>query len=659
MSMDLSAFFDVFYEEAEELLADMEKLLLGLDLDAPNLEDLDGIFRAAHSIKGGSATFGMSEISELTHVLESLLDLLRKQALHPTREHVDTLLLAKDVLQAMIAARRGGAPLPGEQQADLMARLDHLVHGGKEATAAPASAMPETALSLAQGSPLPSPDAQASPASPVAPTSSDASVLAGTNPSEDLVAKALQDESFGLFEAPARQPSASPGLSPAAADAEPQGAPGVVPVTAEVPVASPTPDLSAALPSAAAAAKGGEKAKPVTESSTIRVGVEKVDELINLVGELVTTHAMIEQMAKALDPMLHQRMLNAVAQLARNTRDLQDSVLGIRMLPMDVVFSRFPRMVRDLAAKLGKQIEFSASGANTELDKSLTERLVDPLTHLVRNSIDHGIEMPEVRRAAGKSETGRLTLSAAHQGGCIVIEVHDDGAGLNRERILAKARQQGLRVHDGMPDEEVWQLIFAPGFSTAEQVTDVSGRGVGMDVVKRNITGMGGTVEIQSAKGFGSSIRISLPLTLAILDGMLVKVGEEIYILALNSIIESLQPDKAGIKGVMGEGALIRVRDDYLPVVFLHQIFGIEARHTDPAHGVVVILESEGRKLGLMVDELVGQQQVVVKSLETNFRRVAGISGATVLGDGSVALILDVPTLVRQSRRVGLELTTA
>ena len=404
-----------------------------------------------------------------------------------------------------------------------------------------------------------------------------------------------------------------------------------------------------------AAKRDADKTNISAESSSIRVGIEKVDQLINLVGELVITQAMIEQRTGGLDPMQHERLLNSVSQLTRNTRDLQEAVMSIRMMPMDYVFSRFPRMVRDLASKLGKKVEFVTHGAATELDKGLIERIVDPLTHLVRNSIDHGIEMPETRLTAGKSASGQLSLSAGHQGGNIIIEVSDDGGGLNRERILAKAKQQGLPVSDDLPDEEVWQLIFAPGFSTAEAVTDVSGRGVGMDVVKRNITAMGGSVDIRSSKGYGTTILISLPLTLAILDGMSIKVGDEIYILPLGYVVESLQPELTDIKDISGQGQVIKVRGDYLPLIPLYKIFSIEPRFTDPSEGIVVILESEGKKAALFVDDLVGQQQVVVKNLESNYRKVAGISGATILGDGGVALIIDVAALLRSSRQLNDE----
>ena len=393
-----------------------------------------------------------------------------------------------------------------------------------------------------------------------------------------------------------------------------------------------------------------DKAPASAESSSIRVGIEKVDQLINLVGELVITQAMIEQRISQLDPVQHEPLINSVGQLTRNTRDLQESVMSIRMMPMDFVFSRFPRMVRDLAAKLGKKVDFVTVGAATELDKGLIERIVDPLTHLVRNSVDHGIEMPAGRRAAGKSEAGTLTLSAAHKGGSIVIEVTDDGGGLNRDKILAKAQSNGLPVSESMTDSEVFNLIFAPGFSTAEVVTDVSGRGVGMDVVKRNIAAMNGVVEIRSALGYGTTISIALPLTLAILDGMSVSLGNSIYVIPLNLIVETLQPRAEDIKTVTGEGRMVHVRGEYLPIIALHSLFNHHTDITDPTQGVLVLIESDGKKSALFVDRLVGQQQVVIKSLETNYRKVQGVSGATIMGDGGVALILDVSAIIQMGQ---------
>jgi two-component system chemotaxis sensor kinase CheA len=378
------------------------------------------------------------------------------------------------------------------------------------------------------------------------------------------------------------------------------------------------------------------------KETSIRVDVAKVDQIINLVGELVITQSMLAQTAATLDPVLHQRLLSGMGHLERNARDLQESVMSIRMMPMDYVFSRFPRLIRDLCAKLGKQVTLETEGKETELDKGLIERIVDPLTHLVRNSLDHGIELPARRIASGKGPVGRLTLSAQHQGGSIVIEVRDDGAGLSRERILAKAQERGMAVSDALSDDEVWQLIFAAGFSTAETVTDVSGRGVGMDVVKRNIQAMGGHVDIRSVHGKGTTIRIVLPLTLAILNGMAVSVGQEVYILPLNYVIESLQPGADDVRALTADQSVLHVRGEYLALVSLSRLLGVEAANTEPTQGIAVIVQSEGERFALLVDQLVGQHQVVVKNLETNYKRVPGISAATILGDGNVALIIDV-----------------
>jgi len=404
---------------------------------------------------------------------------------------------------------------------------------------------------------------------------------------------------------------------------------------------------------AKAAAKPAAKAdKPAAavEASTLRVSVEKVDQLINLVGELVITQAMLAQNSKQIDPALYQQLAAGLADLDRNTRDLQESVMSIRMIPMSMVFSRFPRMLRDLAAKLGKKVEFVTQGEATELDKGLVEKITDPLTHLVRNSCDHGIEMPADRVAKGKPEHGTITLAASHQGGSILIEVRDDGKGLSRPKLIAKARERGIDAPDSMTDAEVWSLIFAPGFSTAEVVTDVSGRGVGMDVVKKNITALGGTVEIDSAEGYGMSVKVRLPLTLAIMDGMSVGVGEEVYILPLSSVIESFQVTPDSIKTIGGSGRVIEVREEYMPVLDLEQIFAVPHFDSGTTSGIMVVAEAEGGRVALLVDQLLGQQQVVVKNLEANYRRVEDISGATIMGDGRVALILDVGSLVRRAR---------
>ncbi len=692
MTIDMSQFYQVFFDEAEELLAEKEKLLLAVDIDAPDSEDLNAIFRAAHSIKGGAATFGFSDITDVTHMLESLLDRIRKGEMALTSEHVDSFLSAKDILKMQIDGHRYGSSVDQAAVKSVCQRLHALSEGSASnpgGSGAPVSPLekcePESSLIQTADNmrrfrielpEVPQRDVDALAAElgllgeiTQAALDEKRSVFTLATPEKiaDIIAICsfvLDPDDLKITELSADAPQPNAVTTAPVADTEP-GYGFFEPMKSEIEKRELAAAEQAALQTGAPSEtdsmpsdgklpsrRATDKLPSAQESSSIRVGIEKVDQLINLVGELVITQAMIEQRTGSLDPLIHERLLNSVGQLTRNTRDLQEAVMSIRMMPMDYVFSRFPRMVRDLAAKLGKKVEFITRGAATELDKGLIERIVDPLTHLVRNSVDHGIEMPDGRHAAGKSEVGKLTLSAAHQGGNIVIEVSDDGGGLNRERILAKARQQGLPVSDNMSDGEVWLLIFAPGFSTAEVVTDVSGRGVGMDVVKRNIAAMGGSVDIRSAPGLGTTIAISLPLTLAILDGMSVKVGEEVYILPLGYVIESLQPAAADVKEIAGQGRVVKVREEYLPLIPLHRIFDIEPRYTEPSQGIVVILESDGKKAALLVDGLVGQQQVVVKNLESNFRKVAGISGATILGDGGVSLILDVSALLRSSRQL-------
>jgi two-component system chemotaxis sensor kinase CheA len=714
MTIDISQFYQVFFDEAEELLAEKERLLLAVDIAAPDAEDLNAVFRTAHSIKGGASTFGLNDMSEVTHVLESLLDRIRKGEMSLTAQHVDAFLAAKDILKMQLDGHRNGAEVDQEAVANVRMMLHDLSEGvivASHQPTVPSFLHAEQKQEVKEGAhrykielpELSKRDVDALVDElgllgrvSVTPLEGgrNALVIMTHEGIDDIVAICsfvLDPEDLKIFEAPPLTPEQRAIEAAERARIEEQQGygffdpnepddetppeqsddergygffqpieqirreAGIVADTPVQVVASSRPEPLEVTEVAAekkAVKKAADAAHAQSESSSIRVSIEKVDQLINLVGELVITQAMIEQRSDGLDPMVHQRLLASVSQLTRNTRDLQEAVMSIRMMPMDFVFSRFPRMVRDLASKLNKKVDFITNGAATELDKGLIERIVDPLTHLVRNSIDHGIEMPAARMAAGKSESGRLFLSAAHQGGNIVIEVADDGGGLNRERILAKAQQNGLPVSDNMSDADVWQLIFAPGFSTAETVTDVSGRGVGMDVVKRNITQMGGTIDIRSAKGFGTTILISLPLTLAILDGMSIRSGDEIYILPLGFVVESLQPAKADVKEIAGQGRVVKVRGDYLPLIPLHQMFNIEPRFTDPSEGILVIVETEGRKAALFVDELVGQQQVVVKNLESNYRKVAGISGATILGDGGVALILDVTALVRSSRQL-------
>ncbi|WP_283788871.1 chemotaxis protein CheA [Pantoea stewartii] len=654
--MDISDFYQTFFDEADELLADMEQHLLGLDPQEPDSEQLNAIFRAAHSIKGGAGTFGFTVLQETTHILENILDGARRGEMQLSTDIINLFLETKDIMQEQLDAYKTAQEPNAESFKYICEALRQLALEAKGqpveapvvvALEAPAS-QAESAPSDADGVHLKLVDLKEKDIDLMLEELGNLGTLSnvkkGSSTLECHITGVGKDDiiavlCFVIDEAQIR----FPGADAAAAVAESVDAPEV----AEVQTATVTE-----LPVAAVKRESKRAAAPAksSESSSIRVAVEKVDQLINLVGELVITQSMLAQRSGELDPVAHGELLNSMGQLERNARDLQESVMSIRMMPMEYVFSRFPRLVRDLASKLGKEVELTLLGSSTELDKSLIERIIDPLTHLVRNSLDHGIETPEKRIAAGKVATGNLTLSAEHQGGNICIEVSDDGAGLNRERILAKALSSGLPVHENMSDEEVGMLIFAPGFSTAEQVTDVSGRGVGMDVVKRNIQEMGGHVEIASKQGKGTTIRILLPLTLAILDGMSVRVANEVFILPLNAVMESLQPRAEELKPLAGGECVLEVRGEYLPLVELWNVFDVKEAKTEATQGIVVILQSAGKRYALLVDQLIGQHQVVVKNLESNYRKVPGISAATILGDGSVALIVDVSALQSLNR---------
>ena len=648
--MDVSDFYQTFFAEADELLADMERHLLELDVSSPDQEMMNAIFRAAHSIKGGAGTFGFTVLQETTHILENLLDDARCGQLQLNSGIINLFLESKDIMQDQLDAYKASQEPDQETFKYICEALRQIALEGKaDAGAPPAAEQPAVA------------------AAPVAAHDGQTVlniVLKGLKASEqalmteelgnlgEIVGQMVEGETLQVqlktttsadditsvlcfVIEPEQVAIETADSAPPAAIAETPAAPEPAPVV-ETPAAAP--------------AKPPARPKPAgraqqSEAGSIRVAVEKVDQIINQVGELIITQAMLSQISSTLDPAIHDRLINSIGQMERNARDLQESVMSIRMMPMEYVFSRFPRLVHDLAGKLNKDIELTLRGGSAELDKSLIERIIDPLTHLVRNSLDHGIEATDVRRAKGKPEKGNLTLSAEHHGGNIVIEVIDDGAGLNREKILARARAQGMALNENMSDEEVWMLIFAAGFSTAEKVTDVSGRGVGMDVVRRNIQEMGGHVEIKSEKDKGSIIRIILPLTLAILDGMSVRVGEEIYVLPLGTVMESLKPSEKALYRMAGEELMLQVRDEYMPLVELHQVLSIQRATQRVSDGVAVILQSAGCRYALLVDQLIGQHQVVVKNLEQNYRRVPGISAATILGDGSVALILDVAAL--------------
>jgi two-component system chemotaxis sensor kinase CheA len=629
----------------------MEQHLLGLDPQEPDAEQLNAIFRAAHSIKGGAGTFGFTVLQETTHILENILDGARRGEMQLSTDIINLFLETKDIMQEQLDAYKTAQEPNAESFNYICEALRQLALEAKgilpEAPAAAVVDIPAAAKAASRGLRLQLVDLKEKEPElmleELSNLGSVTDVVKGTHSLEATIEGVDKDDivavlCFVIDEAQIRFPQAEAAAPLAEAAAETATAPPQSATVTDI-----TPAVKRESKRAAAPAKA-------SESSSIRVAVEKVDQLINLVGELVITQSMLAQRSGALDPVAHGDLLNSMGQLERNARDLQESVMSIRMMPMEYVFSRFPRLVRDLASKLGKEVELTLLGSSTELDKSLIERIIDPLTHLVRNSLDHGIETPEKRLATNKTATGNLTLSAEHQGGNICIEVIDDGAGLNRERILAKALSSGLPVSDSMSDEEVGMLIFAPGFSTAEQVTDVSGRGVGMDVVKRNIQEMGGHVEIASKQGKGTTIRILLPLTLAILDGMSVRVADEVFILPLNAVMESLQPTAEELKPLAGGERVLEVRGEYLPLVELWNVFDVQNAKTDATQGIVVILQSAGRRYALLVDQLIGQHQVVVKNLESNYRKVPGISAATILGDGSVALIVDVSALQSLNR---------
>jgi two-component system, chemotaxis family, sensor kinase CheA len=674
MSLDLSQFHDAFFEESFEALDAMEAALLKLDMGAPDPELVNTIFRVAHSIKGGSATFGFGEIASFTHSLETLLDELRGNRLSVSEQLSNLLLKSVDVMREMLRAVQGKLPTDAQRVADLQFDLE-LAIANKDGTPAPVKPAPEVPAPAMRWRIAFRPYAQffargndplrmfrelaALGSLEVTTNALELPALAELDPQAcqlswaiELCGRATEEAIRDVFDWATGEcdleirclsvtlPAADP-VDPArgAAPEPPADAPAKSTVLHAV-EASGKHEPQSKVESASITGIG--------DSGSIRVSVEKIDELMNTVGELVITQAMLSQLGRGLEGPASDQFRTGLAQLERNMRELQESVMRVRMLPISFVFSRFPRMVHDLAHRLGKHIELKLTGEHTELDKTVLEKIGDPLVHLVRNSIDHGIESPEVRAAGGKPETGVVHLDACHRGGNIAVEVSDDGGGLDRDRILAKARERGLvGAADTLTDEQIHDLIFLPGFSTAQHTTDVSGRGVGMDVVRRNIKELGGKIEVRTERGRGSRFIITLPLTLAIVDGQSVCVGTETYIVPLTSIVESLQLKPETVNRLGGRGEVFAFRGYYLPVIRLHEIFGIEPRTRELAEGLVVVVEGEGRRVGLFVDDLLGQQQVVIKSLDTNYGHVEGVSGATILGDGSVALILDLPGLIR------------
>ncbi len=691
MSVDMSQFHQVFFEESLEGLDIMEQGLLALEPGSQDLETIGAIFRAAHSIKGGSGTFGFGEVAEFTHILETLLDEIRDGQRVLTGEAINLFLQSVDCLRSMFDSLQTETPLDMESANALHKQFEAMLHGTDAAAdtseAVDASGAPENDAPASTGWVVtfkPDLDLLRTGNEPVRmfreleafgevtahcdleklPTlgtlTPEECYLSWTleivtdEPVESIkeVFEWVEDESDLTYAPLGTKVEAESAVETADGnEAVPQvdaDVPETAPEAAAVaPAATAAPDVAKRSEAAAAVVKANSGKKPDT---SIRVSTDKIDALINMVGELVITQSMLGTLGENFTMANLHKLQQGLEQLEHNTRELQESVMRIRMLPISFTFNRFPRLVRDMSQAMGKSIELLIEGEGTELDKTVMEKIGDPLVHLVRNSLDHGIEMPEDRLAAGKPETGQIKLNAFHQGGSIVIEISDDGKGLDADAILAKARKNGLVAPDQeLSTNQIHELIFEAGLSTAAAVTDVSGRGVGMDVVRKNINELGGGIEIESAKGVGTTMRVRLPLTLAILDGQLVRVGTHTYIFPIINIIESLQVKTEQINQIAGGSEVMRLRDEYIPVVRLYDVFQIDADSTRLEDGLVVVLEFDNEKVAVAVDDLLSQQQVVIKSLETNYEKVDGVSGATILGDGTVAMILDIQSLIRMA----------
>jgi len=689
MAIDMAQFHQVFFEESFEGLDIMENGLLNMDPGAVDDEEINAIFRAAHSIKGGSGTFGFTAISSFTHVMETLLDEMRDGRRPVTEEAVDALLRSVDVLREMLTATRDDGDMDQQRVESQQQELDQILSKSSEsAVIAAHAAEADEAEKVKEGwhivfRPLPQifrtgndplrilrelaelgelrVEADISMLPPLASYEPEDSYMSWNLYLRGQADRMAIDEIFAWVEDECEL-AVMPILSEQAMNSQ-HGDNQESTVSEESATAvkevPPVPDRRIGDRRSGTDRRKGDRRNTVTSGggSSIRVDIAKIDSLINMVGELVITQSMLSMLGDDFTLDKLERLQEGLIQLERHTRELQESVMQVRMLPISFTFSRFPRLVHDLSSKMGKKIDLKMTGENTEVDKTVIEKIGDPLVHLVRNSLDHGIEMPDERIAAGKPETGMINLNAYHKGGNIIIEIRDDGKGLNKSKIEQKANEKGLiESEHNLSDRQIYELIFQPGFSTADAVSDISGRGVGMDVVRKNINELGGNIEIESEPGKGSAIIIRLPLTLAILDGQTVTVAEETYIVPLVSIIESIQVKEEQIKRVAGRGETFKLRDEYLPILRLHELFNIDnPKATQLEEGLLVVVEGDGRHCGLFVDDLLGQQQVVIKSLEANYQRVEGISGATILGDGSVSLILDIPGLLRLANRIDEE----
>lgn len=687
MAIDMEQFKATYIEESLEGLDNMESNLLNLEPGSKDEDAINTIFRAAHSIKGGGATFGFADISQFTHVVETLLDQIRNGQREITQQAIDLFLQSVDCLREMLAAAQSDGQSDEARIAALKAQLDALLATDGDSDAAPLETDPAP---QAQSEPLttewkikfkPFPHMLAT-GNDVVRMFRELAELGEFQAMADFTdLPALSDlgveDSYLSWEATLKGECSLDQIKEIFVWVEDECDLEVTAVTlnesSQIETAFDTQigDNSVSqtrqglqTSSSAVAAKPSTQSvnnikterRPGAESSSIRVDIDKIDSLINMVGELVITQSMLSQFGDDFDVDRLEKLRDGLGQLERNTRELQESVMRIRMIPISFAFNRFPRMIHDLCNKFGKKVRLTLSGESTELDKTVMEKIGDPLVHLVRNAMDHGIETPDVRTAAGKPPTGTVHLNAFHQGGNIVIEISDDGAGINADKILKKAIDRGL-VEEGveLPQSKIYDLLFQPGFSTADKITDVSGRGVGMDVVRKNIQALGGTVDVQSTLGNGSTFTVRLPLTLAILDGQLVRVGGHTYIIPLISIVESLQVQGKNVNAIAGKAELYKLRDEYIPIIRLYEAFNIQPDSKSLDNGLLVVVEGDGRKAGLLVDDLLAQQQVVIKSLETNFRRVDGLSGATILGDGTVALILDVAGVIRVSQGRGIQ----
>lgn len=658
---DFERFKETYINECFELLADMEAKLIGLEENTDNVDELNAIFRCAHSIKGGAGAFAFKQIISFTHILESLLDKMRDGKIDATREVIDILLSSVDIVMQLVTAAKDNNKMPDDFGAEVKQKLAQIADMKEPAKAEKKEEKPKEVdqINLYEICFKPNPDIFKFANEPLL-------IMRDLKTLGEIKSK-VNVENIPEFNT----------LDPINSYCT---------WTIEIETERPLPEIRAAFEfvednceleinhiagfakevtnnalekdeeghkqnnenivqaanqsgGAAQPAAGGAKFTPI---SSIRVDIDKVDRLVNMVGELVITQSMIQSLAKQIPIDAFPDLLKGVEELSSHSRELQEAVMSVRMQPVKSVFSRMPRIVRDISAVLKKDIRLEMIGENTEVDKTVIEQLSDPITHMIRNSCDHGVETTEARKAKGKNPQGVIKLSASHRGGKIVMEIQDDGAGINREKVLKKAIEKGLvGANQQISDDEIDNLIFHAGFSTADQVSDISGRGVGMDVVRKNIEGLGGSIKITSWPNQGSCFTIMLPLTLAILDAMVIAVGREHYIIPIANIIETIKPTPEEIKMVTNNNSVLNVRGEFVPVIYLDEIFHIKTANKDRT-GLIILVETGKEKYGLYVDELIGQQQVVIKSIEANTDPIEGISGATILGDGKVSLILDI-----------------